>query len=107
MDYKKPRGPQPESIGARKLITLMVSKGWLCDKIGGGKYTAGWPDYWCYHRAHGFRWVETKAPGGRLRGSQLKRFSRWKKKGIKVFICEDDTDYEKLFKDYDNWELYI
>lgn len=85
----------------------MVSKGWVCDKIGGGKYTVGWPDYWCWHPVHGERWVEMKAPGGKLRPSQIKRFSRWAKKGILVFICTDDTDYEKLFKDWSDWEMYV
>lgn len=106
MRYKKPRG-QPEALGARRLVRHMEARGWMCDKLGGGPFTVGWPDYYCFHPQHGERWIETKAPGGKLSRSQTKRFSRWAAKGIKIFVMEDETTYNRLFQEGDNWRQYL
>ena len=106
MNYRKPRG-QPESKGASRLIALLVSKGWGCWKIGGGPLTVGWPDWYCFHRRHGHRWIETKAPGKKLRKSQVNRFQKMANAGDKIYVVHDETEYDVLFRDKDNWMMYL
>jgi len=106
MDYRKPRG-KPEAEGANRLKLHMQARGWVVDKIGGSKFAVGWPDLFCWHPKHGLRWIETKAPGGKLRKSQYDRFHRWKQHGLSVYVLEDETHYQRLFLDQDNWEEYI
>ncbi len=105
MDFKRPKG-RPEAKGARRLVLYMEARGWVCDKLGGSKYASGWPDFWCFHPKFGERWVETKAPGGKLRPSQIKRFTRWAKHGIKIYVLEDEKHYQRLFGQEDNWRRY-
>lgn len=116
MKYKKPKKTVksgPEATGAKRFIRHMVARGWTCMKIGGGKFTIGWPDYYCHHPYYGHRWVEAKKPGGLLRESQIKRFTQLNKAGDHVFILRDERDYMKLFKKdkygklVDNWGDYL
>ena len=105
MDYKQPRS-QPESKAAKRLCNYMEARGWGVWKVGAGKYVSGWPDYYAFHPQHGHRWIETKAPGGKLRGSQIKRFRSMTKAGDSIFVLEDEKTYARLFQPA-NWELYI
>ena len=106
MNYKHPR-TQPETIGANRLRNKLLTKGWtIIDKVGGSVYTTGWPDLFCFHPTHGVRWIETKALGGKLKPSQVKRFDRWRKAGLGVYVLENEKHYYRLFKP-PNWENYI
>jgi len=109
MKYSKARKTVktgPEAKGAKGLFTLMRSKGWYITKLHGGPYQSGLPDAYCYHHIHGHRWVETKAPKGKLRASQVKKFGELTDAGDKVFVLEDYTHYERLFREH-NWMGYI
>lgn len=109
---KRPR-QNPEAKGSKVFIKYLESKGWYCAKLGGGKYTVGWPDYYCYHPHFHHRWLEMKAKGGKLRSSQIARFKRLAAAGDKVYVIEVGDDKEKLsqyailFADYDNWRVFI
>jgi len=105
MDYKKPR-TNPEAAGANRLSRLMRRKGWMIWKHGAGKFVSGWPDYYAAHPSWGTKWIETKAPGGKLRPSQIKRFSAMSKYGVEIWVLEDERDYMKLFKK-PNWRMYM
>lgn len=105
MIYKQPR-TQSEAKGAKKLISLMESREWLCMKLGGGKFTVGWPDWYCYHERWGHRWVETKTIKGKLRPSQITRFIRMSVAGDKIFVLTNEKDYMKLFREHDNWRMF-
>jgi len=110
MKYKTPRKTVktgPEAAGARRLMKYMRAHGWGCRKLHGGKYSPGWPDYYCHHPQHGHRWVETKAKGGKVRPQQIVFFNWLNKTGDKVYILEDETHYYRLFKETDNWKVYI
>ncbi len=106
MKFKQPK-KQTESIGANRLVMYMRAHGWIIDKLGGGPYTVGWPDFFAWHPQHGLKWIETKAPGGKLRKSQIDRFKRWSRAGLDVYVLEDETHYRRLFAQHPNWREYI
>ena len=110
MDYKQPHKnvrTGPEATGAMRLKRFMIAKGWSLKKLHGGKYQEGLPDYVCMHSLHGLKWIEMKAPGGKLRQSQIKCFGEFEKYGQQVYVLEDEQDYPKLFKTTGNWRAYI
>lgn len=74
--------------------------------MGSGKFVTGWPDYYAYHPKHGARWIETKAPKGKLRNSQIKRFGEMSKYGDSIWVLEGKDTYHRLFED-SNWRAYI
>lgn len=84
----------------------MQSKGWYIRKIGASMYAIGWPDFYAFHILHGHRWIETKAPGGKLRKTQIREFNNMAKLGDKIYVLETYKDYYKLFNN-DNWREYI
>ena len=110
MDYRTPRRTVhtgPEAQGAARLIRFMRAHRWHCEKLSGGLYQVGLPDYVCWHPEHGQRWIETKAPGGKLRRSQEIKFAIMESFGQKIYVLEDERGYPLLFKDKDNWRHYI
>ena len=107
MDYKKPRVCERiEDAGAKRLRIHMKARGWDIIKTHGSIYQEGLPDLYCFHSTHGVRWIETKAPGRKLRQSQIRVCNRFGKKGIGVWVLEDEKDYCKLFQK-DNWMVYV
>ncbi len=105
MKHRKPK-TQPESLAANRLLKHMRAREWTCWKVGAGKYVSGWPDYYCYHRLHGHRWIETKINKNMLEPSQIKRFQELTDAGDKVFVLTDETHYGRLFKE-PNWLQYV
>lgn len=101
MDFKKPRS-KPEKDGAKRLIEYMESQGWWCIRmnIAAGYFTTahGFPDYIAFHKMHGMRLIETKAPNGRLERSQAILFSKFAEYGVGVWILHDEKDYHLLFQ---------
>jgi len=71
------------------LRRLLRADGWLVEKSHGNLYQAGWPDLYCFHLAHGHRWVETKTPNGRLTPAQFETFSRWVEAGVPIWILTE------------------
>ena len=109
MDFKLPRNTVrtgPESKGSERLQLFMRSKGWWCKKLHGGKYQSGLPDLLALHPLHGHRWIETKAPGEKLRPTQRKMFAMFNRYRQKVYVLEDEKGYWKLFDKKDNWLTY-
>ena len=110
MNYKQPYNTVrtgPEAHGARRLRLYMRSRGWYTKKLHGGKYQSGLPDLLAIHPIHGIKWIETKAPGEKLRSSQRKEFIIMEKFGQKIFVLEDEKDYLKLFMARSNWMEYV
>lgn len=105
MIYKHPR-KQPEAAAALRLTRLMRFKGWGVWKHGAGKYVAGWPDYYSVHPEYGHRWFETKVPTGKLRPSQVTRFTEMAKYGESIWVLRDERDYMLLFG-LANWRLWL
>lgn len=109
MEYKPPRRTVrngPEAEGASGLVKVMRRHGWSIWKLGGSKYSAGWPDYYAFHKVHGHRWVETKSNSGRLTPSQLERFSEMAAAGDKIIVARNEKDYEMILRNTDNWRFY-
>ena len=105
LEYKLPRRSL-ESDGAARLKKLMQSRGWTWNRITPGKYgTAGLPDVYATHPKWGYRWIETKAPKGKLRASQVKKFTEFALAGIDVFVCVNENWYKYLFGP-PNWKRW-
>ncbi len=98
---------KPEAVGAGRLRRHMEARQWLIKKLHGGKYQSGLPDLLCLHAQFGLRWIETKAPSGKLRRSQRDFFADMAVHGEKIWVMFDETDYHKLFDRLDNWRDYI
>ena len=96
----------PEAKGTRLLINYMRAHGWWCKKIHGGKFQSGLPDWYCIDPSYGHKWVEMKAPNGKISSSQIQVFSQMTKYGDKIWICRDEKDYQLLFGP-PNWKKYV
>ena len=78
----------------------MRNEGWKCRRlnVSAGIYsTPGFPDYFCTHYKHGQRWIETKAPGGKLRKEQEEFASYCEMANIGVCVFNDEKDYTLIF----------
>lgn len=109
MDFKPPRNTVatgPEAQGSKNLKKFMEARGWKLMKLHGGKYQSGWPDYVAMHLVHGMRWIEMKAPGGKLRPSQVQKFNTMTKYGQEVYVLRDEKDYHVL-NGKGNWLEYV
>jgi hypothetical protein len=108
MQFRQPRA-KPEKEAATKLIKLMRKEGWYVKRlnVSAGQYsTPGFPDYYCLHKVHGQRWVETKShDSGKLEASQLDTFAEWSKYGMGVWVLTGESDYKLLFEK-PNWWKY-
>ena len=64
---------------------VMVRSGIWPDKTWGNALNAGTPDLFC-----GRYWIEVKAPGKKLRPSQVEWFERWVDRGgVIAYVCDD------------------
>ena len=84
----------------------MIADGWFLKKLHGGYYQSGLPDYVAWHPKHGQRWIETKAPGGKVSRVQFEMFKIMEKYGQHVYVLEDEKDYHRLFEPEGNWFEY-
>lgn len=108
MRYKKPQTRlQTETKASNTLRKFMEARGWYLVKLHGNVYQSGMPDLYCGHILHGYRWIEMKAPGGKLRPSQMTRFAELREVGIEVYVLESYHHYDRLFKDRGNWLHYV
>ena len=110
MNYQQPRRTVktgPEKKCQDKLVSFLSLKGWHIEKLHGGMYQQGFPDLYALHPVHGDRWIEMKAPGGKLRKTQIAKFGKWYKYGKQVYVLEGPEHYARLFKVRGNWLNYI
>lgn len=108
MDFIPPRRTVrtgPEAKGLQRLCLYLRARGWYIKKLHGGKYQSGLPDLLALHSVHGLRWIEMKAPNGKLRVSQINEFCKMEKHGQQIHVLEDESHYERLFKP-GNWRSY-
>lgn len=99
----KPRSEKAIQAGIRKALE---ADGWLVAKTHGGRFMKGWPDLWCCHPEHGYRWIEVKRPkGGKLTDAQARRFPEWDAFGVKIWILTDEEEIPLLWKapNWKNW----
>ena len=81
--------------------------GWHTEKIHGGRFQSGLPDLHCFHRVHGYRWVEVKRPkSGRLTNHQMVKFPVLDASGQGIWILTSADQIDLLFKD-PNWKLWL
>lgn len=114
VEYNSPRRSVrtgPEAHGANRLIRYMEARGWGFQKLHGGLYQQGLPDYFAMHPVHGLRWIEMKAPGKKLRPSQIQTFEFMNKFHQPVFVLHDEKEYcllfDGLYKQFGNWRGHI
>jgi len=110
MFFKEPKRTVkngPEQLGLQRLRKYMESNGWLVKKLHGGQFQSGFPDLYCVHPKHGHRWIEMKAPKGKLRESQCKFFFELEQYGDQVYVLENETNYSRLFNLKGNWKEYV
>jgi len=90
-----------------EMIKKLKAEGWHVEVTHGSLYMRGWPDLYAIHRRYGYRWIEMKRPGeGRLKGSQIKKFTTWSKYRIGVWVLTGPNDYHMLFKPA-NWHAWM
>ena len=76
-----------EAVIVKRILLFLRARGWLVEKVHGGRYMAGWPDLFAFHPKYGYRWIEVKRPGtGRLTDRQRARFTKWNEHGCPIWI---------------------
>jgi hypothetical protein len=97
-----PRKKKFEQEIADRIQWKLEEQGWLMEKTYGNPYQIGWPDYFLFHPEHGYKWLETKRPGGKLRPTQTGKFNKWESKGVKVWVLDSEDKINLLFNK-PNW----
>ena len=101
------KGKKKEKAYEKELRAYMHEQGWHTEKTHGNAFQEGFPDLYCMHPKFGTRWVEMKRPeDGRLKASQIKKFSLWQAHGVGVWILTGPKDYKKLW-DPPNWFRWL
>jgi len=93
---------RPEQRLSDALRRALRAEGWFTAKSHGNLYQAGWPDLLCYHRVHGYRWVETKTERGRLTPAQFETFTAWTGAGISIWVLTEPR-LDRLFEPPNVW----
>jgi hypothetical protein len=103
----KPHRGRPELEIQNSLRAALARAGWsIVEKTHGNAYQAGWPDLYCYHPVHKIhRWIEVKAPRGKLTPAQRERFRRWDQGGLGVYVMVN-TNLALLYKE-PNWKEWL
>ena len=63
---------------------LLEARGFQVEKVWGNSINAGFPDLFV-----GRFWIEVKAPGKKLRPTQVDWFERFVPQGCKAYVCDD------------------
>lgn len=100
------RRKQPEKKISDALREYMHTRGWWTEKMPGSKFKSGIPDIYACHLEFGQKWIETKVPLGKLRPTQIYRFTKWSEHGVGIWVIMNPNDYPKLFKE-PNWFKYV
>lgn len=83
------------------------AQGWFTVKLSGSMYVHGLPDLYCFQRSTNTTlWIESKAPGKKLRPTQVKRFPKWDHEGIRIYVLTSDTQLDRL-SGPPNWRDYL
>ena len=78
----------------RKIRKYLEARGWYVHKVYQDEKSSGFPDLIAL-KGERFLLIETKAPTGRLRGTQKYVHYKLKKAGVKVIIAKDIKDIEE------------
>lgn len=100
---------RPEQKIQNAIVKLMQDRGWMAKNTHGNAYQSGFPDLYCHHPIHGYRWVEVKNPNKfHLTKDQKHWFPIFTKHGagIWILVAASDYEYNKLFKP-PNWHLFL
>lgn len=100
---------KPEAIIQRKIVNMLVLKGWYCMETHGNMYQWGFPDVFATHTRFGARWIEVKNPlNYSFTAAQLECFPKLCAYGSPVWILTAATpeEYNKLFAPF-NWFMYL
>ena len=107
IEYKLPEPPQLHHLEqqiADRIQWKLEKLGWLVQKSFGNRYQAGWPDYYLHHPEHGYKWLETKRPSGKLETTQFAKFTKWEGRGVKVWVLKTE-EIDPLFGE-PNWRQF-
>lgn len=86
-----------------KVIAKLEKFGYHVEITHGGMYQQGWPDLYCMHPGLGTYWVELKVPGGKLRRSQIEKFTLWSKYKVKIWVVTSHFEVPEIFDKPPNW----
>lgn len=103
---------RPEHKIQKEITNMLVLRGWLVKPTHGDQYQSGFPDLYCTHSRYGSRWVEVKLPGmkgSRFTSAQMEWFPKFCANGSGVWILTGatETEYQKLFKNFNWWEYTL
>jgi hypothetical protein len=65
---------------------FLEDRGWKCYKTHGNQYQEGFPDLYIVHPEYDPRWVETKLLDGELTPAQVRVFSEWVVRKVRLHI---------------------
>lgn len=91
---------RPEARIARECDSYLKARGWWVKKTHGNRYQRGFPDRYVFHREHGVRWIDYKAPHkNEFTPAQQKEWPDWSMFGGGIWIMTEasDSEYRKLF----------
>ena len=112
MEPKKLRPKHgPEKGIQRKIILMLLERGWYVKPTHGNMYQSGFPDLYATHSRYGCRWIEVKDPkrtGDVFTRAQHEEFPKLSANGtgIWVLVGATQTEYDKLFKK-PNWWTFL
>ena len=95
----------PEAAIQEAIISFLERRGWYVKATHGNAYTSGWPDLYCFHKKHGYRWIDVKNP--KRFGYTKAQIQQWPDMheagiGIWIMFAADEENYSRLFNP-PNW----
>ena len=85
---------KPESKIQRKIIEMLVVRGWLVRVMTASETTKGFPDLYATHYKYSQRWIEVKLPemkGSSFTPAQLEWFPKMVSNGSPIWILTGST----------------
>lgn len=98
----------PEWYIQNDLRTFLQCRQWRVERMIGNALQNGIPDLYAFHRRHGPRWIDVKAPGKYdFTKAQKRKWPIWADFNNPIWILTAATqaEYDKLFKPA-NWADY-
>jgi hypothetical protein len=84
-----------------RIRAKLLSRGVPTQKMWGSALQSGVPDLFC-----GSFWIEVKAPGGKLRPSQVDWCEKFHLQGARVYVCDDPDKLWSILGSPPNWRDY-
>ena len=81
-----------------RIRDMLSARGFQHEKVWGNSINAGFPDLFV-----GRFWIEVKAPGRKLRPTQVDWFERFVPQGTAAYVCDDPKQLWEILCHPDTW----